>query len=60
MKRSIALFMILGLAACAGPSANTAREAGPVLPFIQDDYPTALQQARAEHKPIFIEIWAPW
>lgn len=54
------MLMILGLAACAGPSGTTARKAGMVLPFIQDDYAAALQQARAEKKPIFIEAWAPW
>jgi hypothetical protein len=31
-----------------------------VLPFIADDYPKALAQARAEKKPIFLEAWAPW
>ena len=31
-----------------------------VLPFIADDYPKALAQARAGNKPIFLEAWAPW
>jgi hypothetical protein len=31
-----------------------------VMRFIEDDYPAALRQARAEKKPIFIEAWAPW
>jgi hypothetical protein len=31
-----------------------------VLPFIEDDYPRALTEARASKKPIFIEAWAPW
>jgi hypothetical protein len=38
-------------------SANSAR---PVLPFIEDDYPRALTEARAKKIPIFIEAWAPW
>lgn len=30
------------------------------LPFIEDDYPRALEQARARKLPLFIEAWAPW
>ena len=30
------------------------------LPFIADDFPRALGEARAKHRPIFIEAWAPW
>ena len=30
------------------------------LPFIQDDYPKALAEARAKKLPLFIEAWAPW
>jgi hypothetical protein len=32
----------------------------PAVPFIEDDYPRALQQARAKNVPIFVENWAPW
>jgi hypothetical protein len=31
-----------------------------VLPFVTDDYPKALAQARAQKLPLFIEAWAPW
>ncbi len=31
-----------------------------VLPFIEDDYPKALAQARAKNLPIFVEAWALW
>jgi hypothetical protein len=31
-----------------------------VVPFIADDYPRALKEARARKVPIFIEAWAPW
>jgi len=31
-----------------------------VLPFIDDDYPKALAEARARQVPLFIEAWAPW
>lgn len=30
------------------------------LPFIEDDYPRALEQARTRKLPLFIEAWAPW
>ncbi|MEO7794971.1 MAG: thioredoxin family protein, partial [Thermoanaerobaculia bacterium] len=33
---------------------------GAAVPFIEDDYPKALAQARARHLPIFLEAWAPW
>lgn len=31
-----------------------------VLPFIHDDYPRALAEARKQKKPIFVDSWAPW
>jgi len=30
------------------------------LPFIPDDYPAGLAQARERDLPIFVETWAPW
>jgi hypothetical protein len=30
------------------------------LPFVEDDYPKALAEARARKLPLFIEAWAPW
>jgi hypothetical protein len=56
--------MLLGLAvflaACA-PSQDTAPPAAPPpLPFVADDYPTALAEARARDVPLFVESWAPW
>ena len=33
---------------------------GETLPFISDDYPKALAEARSAKKPIFLEAWAPW
>jgi hypothetical protein len=30
------------------------------LPFIEDDYPRARQEARSRKRPIFLEYWAPW
>jgi hypothetical protein len=73
MKSSLLAVPLLALvAALAVGSATQARAAagskpapknpGPrmVLPFIQDDYPRALAQARARKVPLFIEAWAPW
>ena len=31
-----------------------------VLPFIEDNYPRALAEARSKRLPIFVEAWAPW
>jgi hypothetical protein len=30
------------------------------IPFIEDDYKTALARASAKNIPIFVEAWAPW
>jgi hypothetical protein len=30
------------------------------LPFIEDDYPRALAEARSKKVAIFVEAWAPW
>ena len=30
------------------------------LQFIDDDYPKAIATARAEHKPLFVDLWATW
>ncbi len=42
------------------PFAPAVAAAGAAVPFIADDYPQALAQARARHLPIFLEAWAPW
>jgi hypothetical protein len=42
----------LVLAATPGPKL--------VLPFIEDDAPRALAEARARSAPLFVEYWAPW
>ncbi len=31
-----------------------------VLPFIKDDYPRALAEAKKKNVPIFVEAWALW
>jgi hypothetical protein len=30
------------------------------LPFIEDDYPRAIAEAKAKKLPLFVEAWAPW
>ncbi len=42
-----------------GGSAAELGDARP-LPFLADDYPRALAEARARELPLFIETWAPW
>jgi hypothetical protein len=45
----------------AVPALSTATaETKPALPFIENDYPKALAEARARKLPIFAEAWAPW
>ena len=39
---------------------SVAPEARAALPFVEDDYASALEQARARNVPIFLEAWAPW
>jgi hypothetical protein len=64
MKRSLlraaalAPLILTSLVGAASTAAKTA--AKPVLPFIEDDYPRALAEARAKKLPIFVEAWAPW
>jgi thiol:disulfide interchange protein len=46
-------------AAAPAAAAPPAHAAGP-LPFLQDDYPKALAQAKARNAPLFLDFWAPW
>jgi hypothetical protein len=47
--------------AAVGCAASSTRPALPeVLPFIEDDYPRALADARARQLPLFVDAWAPW
>jgi hypothetical protein len=52
---------VLALALLAAPAvARGAEGLDKTLPFVVDDYPTALGEARAQKLPLFIEAWAPW
>jgi hypothetical protein len=59
MKRLSGKRLLLALAAATVLGAGST-EARPAVPFIADDYPGALAQARAKRLPIFVEAWAPW
>ena len=49
-----ALASAWGAAAALPPAASDA------LPFIEDDFPRALIEAKSRKLPIFIDAWAPW
>ena len=62
MSRTARTVQVTSLAALvlATLLAPAVSAAGAVVPFIEDDYPRALAQARARNLPIFLEAWAPW
>ena len=37
-----------------------AATSGPSLPWVEDDYAKALANAKTQHTPVFVELWAPW
>ncbi|WP_394850421.1 thioredoxin family protein [Pendulispora brunnea] len=41
-------------------TAASARAKDAPLPFIEDDYPRALAEAKAKNKPLFVDGWATW
>jgi hypothetical protein len=69
-----ALFLAALLVPATGLAASAPSKAAPkaaattakaptakmVLPFIDDDYSKALNEARQKKIPIFIDNWAPW
>ncbi len=57
---ALALVVSAASTALAAPPPSSAPAARPALPFIEDDYPRALAEARAKKLPIFAEAWAPW
>jgi hypothetical protein len=52
------LSVAMSASAPKSPGAKPARK--PAVPFLQNDYPRALEEARARGVPIFIDAWAPW
>ncbi len=54
----LSLHLAAGLVSLA--SLTSAAEPDRRLPFIDNDYPGALAQARAQQRPLLVEAWAPW
>jgi hypothetical protein len=52
--------LVVGQLLLAASLAAPAPARPQVLPWIEDDYPKALAQARAKNLPIFVDNWAPW
>jgi len=48
---------VVAMLLLAAPLAAAAKE---VVPFIDNDYATAVARAKAKNVPIFVEAWAPW
>ena len=48
------------LAQCGGGSTSRHATKLTALPFVQDDYSSALGQAKKQGVPLFVESWAPW
>lgn len=53
IKFALGILFLTALSAVAG-----AAPAG--LPWINDNYPKALTEAKQRKLPIFVEVWAPW
>ena len=62
MKRLLVTCLLLLTTLVAQPPAAAAEAVaeGGSLPFVEDDYATALAEARARRVPIFVDAWAPW
>jgi hypothetical protein len=60
MRISSVRALLLALAAASAFLGVSSAEPRPAVPFIADDYPGALAQARTKKLPIFVEAWAPW
>jgi hypothetical protein len=54
MKKLAGWIVLLALLAASLP----ASAAG--LPWIKDNYPKALAEAKQRKLPMFVEVWAPW
>ncbi|MGH9442884.1 MAG: hypothetical protein ACRD16_11480 [Thermoanaerobaculia bacterium] len=54
------ILSILLTAAVAAPALGAAPIRNETLPFLADNYPKALAEARSRKLPIFAEAWAPW
>lgn len=57
---AIHLATLVGLGTLAPLAASGPATHAAAVPFLADDYPRALQEARRRNLPIFLEAWAPW
>ncbi len=60
-----ALLLSATLTACAAarstvPAAASTTAHPEGLPFIEDDFPRALAEAKRRGLPLFVDTWAPW
>lgn len=53
IQRPIGILLIMFVSAALGATTTG-------LPFINDNYPKALAEAKQRKLPIFVEVWAPW
>jgi hypothetical protein len=56
----VALAVAGGLLACVSKPAVAPAGKTIALPFIENQFTAALAQARESHRPLFVEVWAPW
>jgi hypothetical protein len=54
---ALLLGLVATIPAIAAPRPQPAHA---VVPFIADDLPRALAEAKERNLPIFVESWAPW
>jgi len=55
MKIQIAIALLLAVL-----STSTFGKPSKGLPFINDDFQKALDQAKQRNLPLFVDVWAPW
>ena len=66
MRLHVTSLLVMGLLACTAARTSTVSEpsapqhAKSALPFIEDDYPRALAEAKTKGLPLFVDTWAPW
>jgi thiol-disulfide isomerase/thioredoxin len=58
MKYALLAVLLIATQPARAASGSTGHAQG--LPFIDDDYSKALALARHEHRPLFVDAWAPW
>jgi hypothetical protein len=66
MRLHVTSLLVVGLLACTAARTSTMSEPSAprhgkaALPFIEDDYPRALAEAKTKGLPLFVDTWAPW